>query len=313
MITIGDAYFRGLKWISRLTDQIRRYTRHYHFIKRSNNLKKLLIVVAGYQDYVWEIVFDRIKKTVSKDIDVCIVVPGKESNELQKICNENQWSYLSTKQNKLALAQNMAIKLHPNAEWIYKLDEDIFVGDGYFDNLLQTFLKAESEQIYQVGVVAPALNINGSSYRYVLEKLGGLSGYLEKFGSARITCDNDPIYKSSEAANYMWELSLPIDEKIYEFSKEQVSYFSVPIRLSIGAFLIRRELWEDMKGFKVAAAGQLAWEEMCMCDFCMNYSRTILIAGNVFAGHFGFGGQKKGVIPLFESRRKDFVYHKLEE
>lgn len=115
---------------------------------------------------------------------MCIVIPGKESEELKQICNKNRWSYLSAKQNKLALAQNMAIKLHPNAEWIYKLDEDIFVGDGCFDNLMQTLKKAESEQIHQVGVVAPALNINGFSYRYVLEKLGGYQGYIEKFGSA---------------------------------------------------------------------------------------------------------------------------------
>lgn len=128
-----------------------------------------------------------------------------------------------------------------------------------------------------------------------------------------MTCDNDSIYKSGEVANYMWELSLPIDEKIYEFSKEKISYFSVPIRLSIGAFLIRRELWEDMREFKVAADGQPAWEEMCMCDFCMNYSRTILIAKKVFAGHFGFGCQKKDVIPLFENRKNEFAYHKVKE
>lgn len=60
MNSIGDTFFRGLKLISRQVDQMRRYIRHYNFTNRSNDSNKLLIIVAGYQKYVWEIVFDRI-------------------------------------------------------------------------------------------------------------------------------------------------------------------------------------------------------------------------------------------------------------
>lgn len=306
MITLYDAFFRGLKLFSRMVDKSRRYTSHYRFIDRSSGNENLLIIVAGYQQYLWEKVFDRISEYSDYDLDICVVVPGKDDNELKQICEGNNWSYLCTKENKLALAQNMAIKLHPSAEWIYKLDEDMFIGRGYFQGLKETYRKADVDGRYRVGVVSPLINVNGACYRWYLEKKGLVEEYEEKFGMARTTCDVDPIYAEGEAAVFMWKATLPIDKTIEEFAKEEVGYFSVPIRLSIGAFLMKRSLWEEMGGFKVAAAGQLAWEEMCLCEYCVNWSYTIIVATNVFVGHFGFGKQKQTMKEYYKDNSEMF-------
>ncbi len=306
MITLYDAFFRGLKLVSRVVDKSRRYTSCYKFINRSGGNENLLIIVAGYQQYLWEKVFDRIKEFSDDDLDICIVVPGKSDDELKKICEMNNWSYLYTKENKLALAQNMAIKLHPLARWIYKLDEDMFIGKRYFKGLKETYIKAENDGKYRVGVVSPVINVNGACYRWYLDKKDLTAEYEKRFGKARITCDVDPIYSDGEAAVFMWKATLPIDKTIEEFAKEEIGYFPVPIRLSIGAFLIKRSLWEKMGGFRVAAAGQLAWEEMCLCEYCVNWSYTILVAENVLVGHFGFGKQKQTMKEYYMNNRNIF-------
>ena len=191
MITLYDAFFRGLKLFSRMVDKSRRYTSHYRFIDRSSGNENLLIIVAGYQQYLWEKVFDRISEYSDYDLDICVVVPGKDDNELKQICEGNNWSYLCTKENKLALAQNMAIKLHPSAEWIYKLDEDMFIGRGYFQGLKETYRKADVDGRYRVGVVSPLINVNGACYRWYLEKKGLVEEYEEKFAERTNTADDE--------------------------------------------------------------------------------------------------------------------------
>ena len=81
----------------------------YKFINRKNDNKKLCIILAGYKKFLWEDVFGRIEKYAPKDIDFCIVSSGLYSEDLAKIAEKNNWSYLSVKQNKVTLVQNIAI------------------------------------------------------------------------------------------------------------------------------------------------------------------------------------------------------------
>ena len=101
------------------------------FEDRKKDFSKVCIVLAGYKPFLYNAIFGRIKKFIPEDIEVCIVSSGKYDNELSIIAEENNWSYLSIKKNCVTLAQNIAINLFKNAEYIYKLDEDIFVTDNY--------------------------------------------------------------------------------------------------------------------------------------------------------------------------------------
>ena len=154
------------------THYVRKFYDEHRFIDRRRDSKKLLIVLAGYKQRLWNIVFKRIKLFTPDDIDVCVMTSGLFSEEIGHICTENSWSYLSTSQNKLTLIQNIAIKLHPNAELIYKLDEDMFICKGFFQGLLETFNKVEQASSYRVGLVAPIIPVNPHGNVRFLEKMG---------------------------------------------------------------------------------------------------------------------------------------------
>lgn len=306
MFSFSDIVYKGLKVTTRFREKTRRYTTRYEFIDRSKKSQFLVLILAGYQEYIWDDVLGRINKFVPNNYDVCIVSPKIKSEKLKKVCEENNRSYFRSKANKLATALNTAIKLHSNAEYIFKLDEDIFVGKGFFDGLYKTYLKAYADQIYNIGIVCPTMNVNGASYRYFLEKKGLVNEYKQLFGNLKCTCDDDDVYKNPKAAIYLREHSLPLDKTIDEFSSYEIEYEPCPIRYSIGAILFTRDFWDSAKGFISPGNGELARDELCLCSYCINSSKAILISKNIFAGHFGFGVQKKDVIPLYKFRKDEF-------
>ncbi len=95
-------------------------------------------------------------------MDVCLVSPAVESDELDRVAELNSWSRLTTRANQPSLAVNLTMLRHPGAQYIYKVDEDIFVGDQFFDRLLEGHRRVAQEGRYQVGFSAPVLNTNGT-------------------------------------------------------------------------------------------------------------------------------------------------------
>lgn len=47
----------------------------YYLFNNSKNQEDLCIILAGYKEFLWDIVFDRIEKFMPDNIDVCIVSP----------------------------------------------------------------------------------------------------------------------------------------------------------------------------------------------------------------------------------------------
>lgn len=306
MDSISDIIYKTLKVSGRLWDKTRTFTKRYKFINNKKNSKYLILILAGYQEYVWDDVFSRINSFAPNEYDICIVSAGKRVKRLEEISKKNKWSYLYTKANKLAMALNTAIKIHNNAEYIFKLDEDIFVGKNFFTDLKNVYDYVNKEGRYKIGFVAPTININGASYYNFLITINKLDEYEKNFGKARITCDDDFVSKNGDAAVFLWENSLPIDDICSKFSAKKIEYFTSPIRYSIGAILFDRTFLKKSGYFISAGNGQLAWDELKLCEFCMNQSYSIIIAKNVFAGHFGFGVQKKFVIPFYNKNKEKF-------
>jgi len=272
----------------------------YFFVNRSKNNRKLLIVVAGYKNFLWRIVFDRISNFLENDIDVCICAPGVNPLELQKICTKRKWSYLSTKENKLSLAQNLAIKLHPRAKYIYKLDEDIFIGKNYFKNMFNTFLKIKKDNKYNFGVLVPVLNVNGVTYIDFLEFVGKADEYRKIFSELKSSCMGIKCHNDPQAAEYLWDNSFPFDQRVKEFEiANKNRYKIVPHRYSIGAIFFERTFFEMMGGFKVAPEGFMGIEESELCTYCFESSFPMIIACGVFAGHLGFGPQNSKMKEYF--------------
>ena len=95
----------------------------HEFTDRRRFLNKVLFVLAGYKEFLWGDVFERLEKYLSDDIEVCVLSSGLKSGRLAELAGKNGWSYLNTAYNSVTMIQNIAMEYYQNAEWFYKLDE----------------------------------------------------------------------------------------------------------------------------------------------------------------------------------------------
>jgi hypothetical protein len=282
--------------------KILNFSGRFRFWDHSNHSDLLLVVLAGYKEDAWPITFNRLKHFTPRECDVCVVSPGIVSPALQVLCAANNWSYLSTNANQLSPAVNFAIRCHPNAKVIIKMDEDIVIAEGFYDGLLAAKSRAEEEGRYDIGLVAPLLNVNGYSYRLLLEEYDRLEDYRNKMGDWRQSAWNTSAQRDPAAAKYLWDLSSPFDLVAAHFKNKAFAYSVVPHRFSIGCIMFDRSLWDAMGGFTAAPEGWLGVDESDVCAYCCDNSKVIAVAHNVFAGHIGFGSQTKALLPLLLQR-----------
>ncbi|MBP3503389.1 MAG: hypothetical protein J6K42_07985 [Clostridia bacterium] len=287
----------------------------YKFVNRKKDYNKMCIILAGYKPYLWDDIFERISKYIPKDIDVCIVSSGLYSEELSEIAKKNDWSYLSVKQNKVSLVQNIAINLFDKAELIYKLDEDIFVTKNMFTKMLETYKEVENNSTYRVGFVAPLLPINGYAHIKVLQKTGLLNAYEKKFGRAQYNWNpKGKVVINPDIAKFMWgeteEKLRDIDKLDDEFARQNLKYSICAIRFSIGAILFSRELWENMGRFEVRMGNNMGLDEMQICNYVFADSRAIIVSENTIAGHFSYGPQNKVMKEFYKNNREIFKFKK---
>ena len=275
----------------------------YNFIDRSKNNSKLCIVLAGYKEYMISSVFGRLKQYVPNDVDVCIITSGKWSDDLAGLCKTNKWSYLSTKRNNVSLAQNIAIDLHQKAKYIFKMDEDIFLTENYFQKMMKAYKKAVSTN-YNCGVMAPLLPINGYGHVKIIEKFGLTGVYKSHFGPLKMAGGAErPIESDANLAKFMWGEEIEVDGVKYKLPSIdemnrllEVKEFEIeacPIRFSIGSILFERKLWKDMDFFHVSKGNDMGKDEIQLCEFCMLNSRPLLVCNNIVVGHLSFGKQNE--------------------
>ncbi len=287
----------------------------YKFVNRSKAQKKLCIVLAGYKEFAYNIFFERIKKFSPSDIDFCIISSGKYCEVLEKICEENNWSYLSTERNNVCVAQNLAIHLHPDAEYIYKLDEDIFITENYFETAFETLQRVTEDSDYAVGFVAPLILINGYSTLRILKKLNLREEYEKRFERLYHAHGNDRMIENNpDVAEFMWGKDgiVPhIDEINRFFQSEEFSYSVCPIRFSIGAILFKREVFEEIGMFSVYKKGNgLGDDELQFCNITMELSKAIIVAENSVVGHLSFGKQNSTMKEYFLNHPEKFDFAK---
>ena len=282
----------------------------YTFISNKKNYEKLCIILAGYKPFLFQTIFDRIRKNVPNDVEVCIVSSGIYSEELKNIAQKFQWSYLYTKRNCVTLAQNLAIKEFSKAKYIYKLDEDIFVTKGYFETLMKTYVECNENGEYKVGFVAPTIPINGFGHLSVLKRFNLVEYYTNKFEKPLYAAGVDRMIESNpEVAKFFWGEGnfLPtIDVMNKTVQKDEFNYVACPIKFSIGAILFNRDTWEDMGYFKVKNGPCMGVDEEQFCTYCMSQSKAIIVSQNTIVGHLSFGKQNKTMENYFYSHKDYF-------
>lgn len=283
----------------------------HHFEDRRKGEKALVLVIAGYKPYLYQNVFSRIKAFVPGGVDVCVVSSGLYDKRLSEIAANNGWSYLSLKRNCVTLAQNIAILYHPKAEYIYKLDEDIFVTKNTFGMLKQTYQRVRDEGLYDIGFVAPLIPINGYGHLRILDKLGMIEFYEKRF--ERVKYASYPtrmVEKDPRVARFFWGEGgyIPsIDELSERFGNETFSYRPCPIRFSIGCILFSRKTWQDMGMWNVPLRGSgMGADEAQICSYAIVQSQAIIVSENTVVGHLSFGQQNESMKVFYQNHPEIF-------
>ncbi|MDO5709317.1 MAG: hypothetical protein Q4G41_04295 [Coriobacteriales bacterium] len=279
----------------------RQLNHEYSFTDRSTGSDKLCVILAGYKPELWDVVFGRIAAFIPQGIDVCIMTSGLVNERLQAIAQEHGWSYLSTSDNHLCLVQNIAIDCHPHAQWIYKLDEDMFVTKGFFEKMLETYEHVQNETMYEPAFVAPLINVNCYGHLRLLDKCG----LLDDFRATGLTNmkltdglhHSVEVLKDPRVARYLWGETQPvladIDALTERFSAEPLSFSICPTRFSIGAILFTRAAWEEFGHFPLTFVGGpygLGDDEEHICHYATFTGRVMVVNENVVVGHLGYGG-----------------------
>ena len=296
-----------LEWNNKLLAELWKRSR-YIFESRISGKDKVCIVLSGYKEYLWKDVFKRLQENLPDDVDVCLCSAGKYVDKLSKIAEKNNWSYLSTDINSVSLIQNICISLYTDADWIYKMDEDMFVTDNMFSNMLGVAEEIINSDTYEFGLCSPIIPVNAIGYRYILKKYNKLEDYVNKFGHAIVGgCSQREIEKNPDTAKYMWgKGGLPHIDVMAKDASSDYRYEICNTRLSVGLILFQRELWEEMQGFIVYGNMDLGMDEEDINAYCINNSRVMAIAMNSIAGHFGFGQQTKEMKKYYSKNRKIF-------
>lgn len=304
-----SGYDNYLLWDSELNSNIWYFTK-FSYIERKRNLNKVCFVLSGYKEFLWENIFNRLQKYVPDDVEVCILSSGIYNQKLLDISANNDWSYLYTEFNDLTLIQNIALHIYDKAEWIYKMDEDIFLTSGCFEKLYEMYNMVLAEEPYHVGFAAPLIPMNGYGYIHILKYYNLLSEYEDKFEKAKfgglqthlLECD-------SEAARFMWGdgSGLPHIDKINEDFSGSKAYGVCGVRFSIGFVLYRRDFWELMGGFGVSGDADLGRDERELCYYCVIKSRAMIIAHNTVVGHFSFGPQTEKMKEFYAEHPECFL------
>lgn len=283
----------------------------YDFTDRTHGWKQGLVILAGYKPFVWEEVFGRLKEYVPDTIDVCMVTSGLVNEDLKKLCKEYGWSYVSTKMNNVSFAVNVGVMLLKEAEYIYKIDEDIFVTDGTFKVMMDTYQEVQKNSDYEVGFVTPAIPVNGFGYVDILKRLQLEEEWEKRFGKLVYTdCyhHHRAIHDNEEAALFMWgkyNSKLADIDKINDMLKaDEFSYEICPIRYSIGFILFKRENWIRMGLFPVSKHTNMGADEIEICKYCLMSGRAIVESKNTIVGHLSYGPQHK-VMERFYHEHKD--------
>jgi hypothetical protein len=289
--------------------------RNFFFYNCSKKSEKCCIILAGYKEFLWEKVFERIKAFVPPDIDVCISSSGLYSDKLLEICKNNNWSYISTKRNSIPQILNISINAFPQAKFIFKIDEDIFITKNFFEKIFKCYENCK-ESDFIPGFVGPLIPLNGYGHMQILKRLSLVSIYTQLFETPKYAVgQNRMLENSSNVAKFFWGSTghIPHIDILNEYFEKQNFSFSVcPIRFSIGAILFTRTLWEKMGFFIGDKASGLGSDEFQICSLAMSSANAIIVAENTVVGHLSFGLQNNEMKKYFQSNPDKFSLYTTE-
>ncbi len=274
--------------------------------------KQMLYVLAGYKPYLWKDVFERIKAFQTNDLEVCIGSSGKYCEELSKICKENDWVYVSTKLNHVCVISNVIMRLFDKAEYIFKLDEDIYLPKDYFADMITAYERIEKDATGIIGYICPVLPLGFYGMHDFLIENNCLDEYESRFGKHYIGGRAaNPAFKSPCGIDeFIWEKMGVFDDCAKKYSERGFSYEACATRSGIAAILFKRDFWNELGGLKRnfgIGVGDLG-DEGQITSFCALQSKIMYCVNNILVGHFAFGGSEQSMLEFKERHPEIFEF-----
>ena len=305
-VSFSDLVFKLSEYRHKYLSRVRKFSNSYEFVNRSKGAENLFLILAGFQPEYWDVLLNRVNivaKQFDEPMDICICVPSADKEgRLKQIAEQYGWSYLKIKQDLLGRAQNIAIKLHSSASYIFKIDEDIVIPDNYFRSLKNAYLKAKEEFYTPIGFIGPCINLNPYSVLPFVKGIGRTEEFEKLFGKYTLMPHwlSADIYRNVDMALWIWKNSLPFDTVAAEVARNNSGRLSFcPHRYCIGAILFTRDIWEEMEYFTVGCNVTLGLEEADFCAFCCKNMYGIIVAEDILVGHLGFNVQKQPLYKYF--------------
>lgn len=274
----------------------------------------LVMVLVGYKPDLWDKVFARLIKYMDIDADVCLVSSGVYNKQLEMFALGNNWSYMTTEENNLCLAQNECIKHFPNAKYIFKLDEDMFVTKNSFSTLLEEMKSLETWSDYVPGAIVPMININATCLPKLLRMTGMWQAYNNLFGKPYVSdgrTHHDEITFNADITKWLWS-NISIDNAKLQWAGRERSELCAT-RFSIGMVLFKRDVWDAMGRFPYTPDDPVEYkriglgeDEKALCNYCMMRARPMFICNDVLVGHLSYGPTTKEMLNFYKKHQELF-------
>ena len=282
--------------------------------RRSKN-KKLLYILIGYKDFLWEDVLERVKLFCPNDIDVCLLSSGRYDDRLSAISKHNNWSYFVTDINNILYAQNLMMASFSEKEYIYKMDEDVYVTENCFNKMFNCLDRAQKSGELNVGYVTPIIPLSSSSYIF-LEEFGLVEKYKKTF-KRKLYYGGDlsspEIRSDSNFSHFYWSID-NIDMLSQRAENNGGNKFRVIAgRHAICFILFSREFFNSMGGFDLGELEGIGYDwkdgdEFQIMQHCINFGYYGLMTLDSVCGHFCYAKQEKDMIKF---RRENPYYFKI--
>lgn len=277
----------------------------YSFQNRSKGKENLCYILAGYEPILWDNTLQRVREYADKEVDYCIVSSGKYDKRLEEFAEENNWSYLYSEQNQVCFIQNKVIELHPEAKYIIKLDEDIFIGKDFFPRMIQEFYKIEQYGSYRIGFAVPVIPLNCCGYVSYLELIGKKKEFENRFGRA-YKSRFSAVFHIMETAEFLWDTMDSFDAMAEQFLVHR-QYNILDCYYNIGCIMFTRERWLTMgKWPEKKGESGMGQDEAYIYEDNVKKDMSIYEIQSVLAGHLAFGHQKKRMIQYFQEHQDKF-------
>ncbi|MCI8724714.1 MAG: hypothetical protein HFG66_01050 [Hungatella sp.] len=284
----------------------------YSFTNRSRGNRYLCYILAGYEPALWKDTIGRIEAFQDEAMDYCLVSSGKYDETLEKIAEKNEWSYLYTEKNQVCFVQNLVIELHPAAEYIMKMDEDIFIGKHFFRQMIENYHIIEQYGEYRIGFMVPVVPLNCCSYASYIRLIGKTKEYEKKFGRA-YKSRFSAVFNVVETAEFLWDTMDTFDGMEERFLQHE-GYEVLDCYYNIGCIMFSRSRWL-MMGKWPEASGEsgMGRDEAFICQDNVNKDLAIYEVKNVLAGHLAFGHQKEKMLKYYKENHEKFAINNLED